>query len=99
MVNSCGKNGILNSKCVLVGYKRSIRNQNMNKVLVKINCEKRLSNQNYFLGKKLKISDEKSKKKNLGKIIGLHGRSSTFIAKFKKPLSPNFINKFLTIEN
>lgn len=86
------KNNVRNLKCVFLGYKRSIRNQKMDKARMKINCQKNIEIHKQFLGKKLKICNTNSRKKNVGKITALHGRSNVFIAKFKKPLSPNLVN-------
>lgn len=78
-------------EALILGYKRSLRNQQMQFIRIKIpyvNDEKKAKS---FLGKNViylkKINNDKKIK--WGKIVSLHGRSGTFLVKFKKNINPN----------
>ena len=76
---------------VILGYKRSLRNQNMSKIRVRISTANDMTEQRKFLGAKIffiKSEGQKKPKTSWGKIIALHGRSGVFLAKFKKQVSP-----------
>lgn len=77
---------------VILGYKRSLRNQNMSKIRVRIPGANEIKMQGKFLGAKIFyiISSGLGKKPRMawGKIISLHGRTGIFLAKFKKQVSP-----------
>jgi large subunit ribosomal protein L35Ae len=77
-------------KGIIMGFKRSLKHQNVSKVRIKINKVKNQDISKNYLGKKIfYILDIQSKKKIIwGKIISYHGRSGGFIAKFKKNLPP-----------
>jgi ribosomal protein L35AE/L33A len=76
---------------MILGYKRSLRNQNMSKIRVRISIANDMKEQRKFLGAKIffiKSKGHKKPKTSWGKIISLHGRSGVFLAKFKKQISP-----------
>jgi len=82
----------LYKKGIILGYKRSLRNQNMSKIRVSIPGANEINTQEKFLGAKIFyiISNGLRKKPRTawGKIISLHGRTGIFLAKFKKQVSP-----------
>lgn len=77
---------------IILGYKRSLRNQNMSKIRVRVLGANNITTQKNLLGAKIfyLISDGTRKKPKTawGKIISLHGRTGVFLAKFKKQVSP-----------
>lgn len=76
---------------MILGYKRSLRNQNMSKLRIRISTANDVKEQRRYLGAKIffiKSKGQKKPKTSWGKIISLHGRSGVFLAKFKKQVSP-----------
>mmetsp|Transcript_21794 Transcript_21794/g.42297 ORF Transcript_21794/g.42297 Transcript_21794/m.42297 type:complete len:106 (-) Transcript_21794:1020-1337(-) len=83
-------------KATIVGFKRGLRQQKISDVRIKIPKIKHAKENVFFLGKKVifipKNSIKNKKKIIWGKITKLHGRSGSFIARFKKNLPPNSIS-------
>mmetsp|Transcript_58 Transcript_58/g.78 ORF Transcript_58/g.78 Transcript_58/m.78 type:complete len:103 (+) Transcript_58:13-321(+) len=79
------------TKGIITGYKRGLRKQKSDKVIVKLNEPCILPK---YLGKKVLLFKEnknlKKKKEYWGKIVSLHGRTGGLIATFKKPITPSF---------
>jgi large subunit ribosomal protein L35Ae len=88
-INNCARG-------VILGFKRSLRHQNVSRVRIKIINTKNNINSSFFIGKKIiyirKNTIHKRKKIIWGKIISLHGKSGVFIAKFLKNLPPSSMN-------
>ena len=80
---------------MIIGYKRSLRHQNMSHVRIKIIEHVNESEFKSFIGKRIFYFtiDKKNKTKKLkwGKIVSCHGKSGGFLAKFKKKIPPTLI--------
>lgn len=84
----------------ILGYKRSMRNQKMHYIRIKIpfvNDEKKAK---LYLGKKVIYTKKLGGSNSIkwGKITSLHGRSGGFLVKFKKNINPDpFDHRLLVV--
>ena len=80
---------------IILGYKRSLRNQNMDKVRIRISEANDINSQKKLIGAKvfymMSTGLKKRPKTVWGKIISTHGKGGVFLAKFKKQISPTKI--------
>lgn len=79
-------------KGIILGYKRSLRNQNMSRIRIRVPGANEIISQEKLLGAKVFyiISNgfKKKPKTVWGKLVSLHGRNGIFLAKFKSHVSP-----------
>mmetsp|Transcript_27496 Transcript_27496/g.55324 ORF Transcript_27496/g.55324 Transcript_27496/m.55324 type:complete len:105 (-) Transcript_27496:983-1297(-) len=88
------------TKGIVLGYKRSLRNQKTSRVILKISTSKQYKKLEPFLGKKVFFVKElqlKKKKIIWGKITSFHGRSGAFLAHFKKNLPSSYFGSSVYI--
>nr|UXY86921.1 60S ribosomal protein L35A [Cryptomonas paramecium] len=79
-------------KGIILGYKRSLRNQNPSYTRIQIVENLKKKETKSLIGKKLFYITKKGHSKyktKWGKIISPHGNSGKFIAKFKKNVAPS----------
>ena len=85
--------GELITRGTITGYKRGLRRQRGNSVLIKMEKIGNKNKQLGLIGKKViyfcQSKKDRKTKLNWGKIRALHGRNGAYIAKFKKTITPS----------
>jgi len=89
-------------KATIVGFKRGLRQQKISEVrITPANLKHCVKKPLHFLGKKVLFLNKKSSRETSkiiwGKITKLHGRSGSFIARFKKNIPPSAISETVHI--